>query len=160
MAAVKNYETGARFFQKQNYEKAEEIFEKLVNGPVREVADRARVHLRLCEQKLSRQTLVPKSGEDFYTLGVAALNSRNLDLVIAHLARANRMEHDQEHIRYSLAAAYALQGNTNAALAHLAAAIALRPANRIQARKDEDFTSLAADPRFGHLVSPEVSKTS
>src|SRR5712692_5279816 len=46
-AAVKNFALAARHFQKQNYEKAKELFEKLANNPLREVAERARVHLRL-----------------------------------------------------------------------------------------------------------------
>ena len=40
------------------------------------------------------------------------------------------------------------------ALAHLEAAFALRPENRIYARRDEDFQGLADDPRFRRLVNP------
>jgi hypothetical protein len=37
-------------------------------------------------------------------------------------------------------------------LQNLKLAIALRPQNRIQARRDEDFRALAADARFRELV--------
>src|SRR5580704_519731 len=42
--AVKNFETAVRAFQKQNYQKAAEIFEKLIQNDARDVAERANVH--------------------------------------------------------------------------------------------------------------------
>jgi tetratricopeptide (TPR) repeat protein len=152
-AAVKNFELGARAFQKQNYERAKEIFEKLASSGVAGVAERARVHLRLCEQKLSRPGPPPKKAEDLYTLGVGALNSRRLDEAIEYLNKAQKSRPKLEHICYALAAAYSLRGDVEAALQHLREAITLRPENRIQAKRDEDFQALATDARFKELVS-------
>jgi tetratricopeptide (TPR) repeat protein len=149
---VKNYELGARAFHKRNYERAKEIFEKLASTGVAGVAERARVHLRLCEQKLSRPSPPPRKAEDLYTLGVGALNSRRLDDAIEYLNKAQKSEPKVEHICYALAAAYSLRGDAEAALHHLREAIILRPQNRIQARRDEDFQALAADARFRDLV--------
>ncbi len=151
-AAVKNFELGARAFQKQNYEKAKEIFEKLAFSGVAGVAERARVHLRLCEQKLSRPGPPPKKAEDLYALGVGALNSRRLDDAIAYLNKAQKSAPKLDHVSYTLAAAYALRGDAGAALQHLREAISLRPQNRIQAKRDEDFQALATDSRFKELV--------
>jgi tetratricopeptide (TPR) repeat protein len=88
---------------------------------------------------------------------VAELNARNLDLALEHLNKADKLAPNREDIRYALAAAHALQGNTDAALEHLKAAVALRPGNRFQARYDGDFRSLAADPRFRSLVYSQAS---
>jgi tetratricopeptide (TPR) repeat protein len=156
LAAIKNFELGSRAFQKQNYVRAREIFEKLAQGEIKEVAERARVRLHLCQQKLSRSRPAPKSAEDYYTLGVGALNARNLDEAVECLGKAHKLNSKQEHVRYALAAVQALRGNTGEALEHLKAAIALRPANRIQARHDEDFRALASDARFRNLVYPQV----
>lgn len=158
LAAVKNFETAARYIQKQNYEKAQDILEKLVASPVSEVAARARVHLRLCEQRLKSLTSELKTAEEFYNLGVSELNARNLDLAIEHLGKADKLAPNREHIRYAWAAAHALQGNADAALEHLKAAITLRPENRFHARHDEDFQPVAVDPRFKRLVSSEVTQ--
>jgi len=152
LAAVKNFELGARAFHKQNYEKAKEIFEKLASSQVAGVAERARVHLRLCEQKLSRPVPPPKKPEELYALGVGALNSRRLDEAIEYLHKAQKSAPKLEHISYALAAAYSLRGDAEGALQHLKAAITLRPENRIQAKRDEDFQRLAADARFKELV--------
>ena len=151
-AAVRNFELGARAFQKQNYQKAREIFEKLASSGVAGVAERARVHLRLCEQKLSRPSPPPRKAEDLYTLGVGALNSQRLDDAIEYLNKAQKSAPKLEHICYALAAAYSLRGDTESALQHLKEAITLRPENRIQAKRDEDFKGLASDARFRELV--------
>lgn len=154
-AAVKDFESAVLYFQKQKFDKAREIFQKLAKSPALEVAARARVHLRMCEQKLSSMGGVPgaKTAEDYYNLGVVEVNARAFDLAIEHLNKADKMAPNQEHIRYVLAAAHALQGNTDTALEHLSAAIELRPGNRIRARRDDDFRSLADDPRFKQLVN-------
>jgi len=151
-AQVKNFDAAIRYFQKQSYEKAEEIFRKLVEGPSPEVADRARVYLRLCNQKLDPGQVAPKTAEEHYTLGVTSLNSRILDSAIDHLNAADKLRPHQEHIQYALAAAQALPGNTDAALSHLKASISLRSENRFQARHDEDLKSLFSDPRFQQLL--------
>ena len=150
--AVKSYELGARAFHKQNFERAREIFEKLASSGVAGVAERARVHLRLCEQRLSRPAPAPKKPEDLYTLGVGALNSGRLDDAIEYLNKAQKSAPRLEHVRYALAAAYSLRGDAKDALENLKQAIALRPQNRILARRDEDFQALAADVRFRELV--------
>jgi len=149
--ALKNFETALGHFRKQQYEKAASFFEKVATSSVREMAERARMHLRLCEQK-NLQPSAPKTAEDFYLRGIAALNSREAELAIEYFNKSDKMAPNQEHVHYALAAAHGLRGNSDAALMHLQKAIELRPANRVQARLDEDFQPLAADPRFGRLV--------
>ena len=151
-AAVKNYEAAVRAFRKQNYGKAAEIFEKLAASGVRDVAERAQVHLRLSRQRSSRPAAPPKSADELYALGVASLNGRNLELAAEQLCKADKLKPHQDHIRYALAATHALRGDIDVAIAHLEAAVALRPENRIHARRDEDFQGLVADPRFRRLV--------
>jgi len=150
--AVRNFELGARAFQKRHYERAKEIFAKLAATTVVGVAERARVHLRLCEQKLRGPSPPPRSVEDLYAAGVGALNARRLDDAVTFLAKARKAAPRLEHVQYALAAAHALRREADAALQHLKQAILLRPGNRIQARHDEDFRSLAGDVRFGELV--------
>jgi tetratricopeptide (TPR) repeat protein len=151
-AAIKNFELGVRAFQKRNYEKAAEIFEKLAHSEFREVADRAHMHLRLCKQRVGRAAPAPKSADDYYTLGIGCLNAHQFGLAIEHLSKADRMKPHQDHIQYALAVSHSLGGNPDAAIAHLETAFTLRPENRIHARRDEDFHGLVADPRFRRLI--------
>ena len=155
-AALKQYEAGVKNLQKQNYAKAKEIFEKLCDSAPAEIADRARVHLRLCEQRMDGAARSPRSAEDLYNMGVAALNARQLAQAVEYLDKAQRLKPEREEVLYALAAALALQGNAAQSLEMLQASIRLRPENRIQARQDEDFFSLASDPRFVALMHDEV----
>jgi len=159
-AALKSFGAATRFFHKQNYKKAQELFEEVVGSPARELAERARVHLVLCEQKLERPAPAPKTAGEYYDLGVAELNARHLDVAIEYLNKADKSAPNHEHIKYALAAAHAVQRNADVALEHLKAAIALRPGNRFQVRFDDDFQPLASDPRFKRLIHAEADQNS
>lgn len=152
LATVKSFEAAVRHFRAERFAKARQLFEKLSTSTYSEVADRARLHLRLCEQRRSRPAPAPKTAQDYYVLAVAELNARQLESAIEHLGRADRLEPKGGHIRYAMAAAHALQGNTESALEHLKAAVTLEPRNAFQARDDEDFRALASDSRFRSLV--------
>lgn len=152
--AVKKFDEASRAFRRQNYEKAKELFEKLAKSEVSEVAERARMRHRLCEQRLHHLAPRPKTAEDYYTLGIGALNARTPQEAVEHLTRADKLTPNQEHVLYALAAAHARAGSLDKALEHLQAAINLRPANRVQARHDEDLRALASDARFQRLLEP------
>jgi tetratricopeptide (TPR) repeat protein len=158
-ALIKNFETGVRAFQKQNYAKAAEIFGKLASSDARDVAERAHLHLRMCQQRTGRPGTAPapKSADDHYALGIACFNARNFVQALEHLSKADRIKPNQEHVRYALAASHASAGNVDVAIVHLEAAVALRPDNRIHARRDEDLQGLSADPRFLRLIYPTGS---
>lgn len=157
-AALKNFGTAVRYFQKRDYERATELFEKVAAGPVREIADRARVHLSFCERQRHQEKL-PKTAEACYTRGVAALNSREFDRALEYLNKSDKMVPGQEYVHYALAAVYGLQGDPDNAFNHLAEAIRLRPQNRVQARHDEDFRALSADPRFDRLLGVAIPQS-
>jgi tetratricopeptide (TPR) repeat protein len=151
---LKNFEAAIRHFQKRDYEKARTLFETVAAGPVREIADRARVHLRFCESKRQHESR-PRTAEGCYARGVAALNTRDFDQALQYLNKSDKMIPNQEYVHYALAAAYGLQGDPDHAFVHLETAIRLRPQNRVQARHDEDFQALAEDPRFARLLGPD-----
>jgi tetratricopeptide (TPR) repeat protein len=153
--AIRSFEMAARHFQRQRYDKAKELFESLATTAPPGVADRAKIHLRLCEQRLSPATRPLRTPEDYYVAGVSELNARRLERAVEFLAKASKMDPKREETHYALAAAYALQGKADAAIAHLTTSIQLRPQNVYQARRDEDLHSLTSDPRFSHLVHPE-----
>jgi tetratricopeptide (TPR) repeat protein len=151
LSVLKQFEVASRHFRKQQYIKAKEIFDKLATAPYLEIADRSRLHLHLCEQKLGGPAPLPRR-VDHYLLGVAELNVGNLDLAIEHLTKADKSAPNREHIRYALAAAHSVRGNVDLALEHLRAAVRLRPENSFQARHDQDFRSLAGHPGFRSLI--------
>lgn len=71
----------------------------------------------------------------------------------AILAEALAHHPGQPAVLYQLACLEAVIGNVDAAIAQLAAAIDARPEIAEWARDDEDFASMATDPRFTQLTA-------
>ncbi|MDE3108424.1 MAG: tetratricopeptide repeat protein [Acidobacteriota bacterium] len=153
---LKTYEEALKQFQQQKWPRAKELFERVLEGPARDLADRAQVHLRICSQRISPPPASPpKSAEDHYTQGVALMNMGRWDEAREHLDRARKAAPKADHIVYAIAALDCLTGEADSAMENLKLAIQLRPENRYHARNDEDFSFLQEDPRFTELLYPE-----
>lgn len=153
LQAVSDFDTAVRNFQKERFDKAKEIFEKLAQGSVIEIAERARMHMQLCDRKLKKENApAPKTAEDWYNLGLFELNAGRAEAALESLAKADKLNPRQDYTLYALAAAHARLGNVDATLTHLSQAIELRPQNRHLARRDEDFQPISNEPRFKQLT--------
>jgi tetratricopeptide (TPR) repeat protein len=153
---MKHYEEALKYFQEQKYQKAKQSLERVLEGPTRELRDRALGHMRICDQRISRAPAPPaKSAEDHYTQGVALMNLGRWDEAREHLDRARKAAPKADHIVYAMAALDCLTGEAESAMQNLKLAIQLRPENRYHARNDEDFAFLQEDPRFTELLYPE-----
>jgi tetratricopeptide (TPR) repeat protein len=153
---IKMYEEGLHYFQQQKYPRAKQSFERAVEGPSKELQDRAKMHLRICDQRISRSpAAAPKSAEDHYTQGVALMNLGRWDEAREHLDRARKAAPKADHVVYAMAALDCLTGEADSAMQNLKAAIQMRPENRYHARNDQDFAFLQEDPRFTELLYPE-----
>jgi len=153
---LRAYEEGLKHFQQQKYSRAKEALERVIEGPSKELSDRARIHLRICGQRLSvpSQT-VAKSAEDHYNQGIAMMNLGRWDDAREHLDRARKAAPKADHIVYAMAALDCLTGEAESSMENLKIAIQLRTENRYRARNDEDFAFLQEDPRFTELLYPE-----
>ena len=155
-AQLKTYDEALALFHQQKFGRAKQELEEVLKGPSKELADRARVHLKIAEQRMkpsSEQN--PKSAEDHYQRGVAMMNIGRWDEARESLDKARKAAPKADHIHYALAALDCLTGEADAALENLKVAIQLRPENRYHARNDEDFAFLQEDPRFTELLYPE-----
>jgi tetratricopeptide (TPR) repeat protein len=153
---LKHYEEALQYFQQQKYGKAKPAFEKVVAGPNKELADRARVHLRISQQRMQpAETATPRTPEEHYQHGVAMMNLGRWDEAREHLQRARKLAPKADYVIYALAALDCLTGEVESAMENLKIAIQLRPENRYHARNDEDFAFLQEDPRFTELLYPD-----
>jgi tetratricopeptide (TPR) repeat protein len=153
---LKSYEEGLKNFQEQKFLRAKQCLERVLEGPTKELRDRAIMHMRICDQRISRPPVPAlKSAEDHYTQGVALMNLGRWDESREHLDRARKSAPKADHIVYAMAALDCLTGEADSAMENLKIAIQLRPENRYHARNDEDFKFLQEDPRFTELLYPE-----
>lgn len=155
-AQMKTYEEAMSLFHQQKFQRAKAELEKVMAGPSKELADRARTHLRITEQRMKpSQDQNPKSPEEHYQRGVAMMNLGRWDEARESLEKSRKLAPKADHVHYALAALDCLTGEADSAMANLKIAIELRPANRYHARNDEDFAFLQEDPRFTELLYPE-----
>jgi len=153
--AVQNYEAGLRSMQEHKFDKAKTLFQKVLAGPARELADRANVHLNACNQQLERTTTQFKTPEEHFDYAVSLMNVGDYANARENLEKLSRQVPKSDYVAYGLAALDCLTGHVEDSLRHLDEAIRLNAALRFQARNDSDFQNLAEDPRFTELLYPD-----
>lgn len=153
---LKFYEEAVQLFHQQKFHRSKQSLERVISGPSKELAERAQVHLRICDQRINRPPVaVLRSSEDHYIHGVTMMNLGRWDEAREHLDRAHKSAPKADHIIYAMAALDCLTGEAESAMQNLKLAITLRPENRYHARNDQDFAFLQDDPRFTELLYPE-----
>ncbi|MFN8005660.1 MAG: tetratricopeptide repeat protein, partial [Terriglobia bacterium] len=156
-AILKQYETGVKLLYTQDFDKARVIFDKLIqtNAEDKELVERARIHIRLCEQKKPRKIPAPRSVDEHYDVAIALYNQGRYEETFEHLRKALKYDPSCHYVHYALAAANCKTGDLESALHDLQEAIQLKPENRFLAQRDEDFAPLKEDNRFITLVFPD-----
>jgi tetratricopeptide (TPR) repeat protein len=157
--AVQNFEAGMKYLQSQKFDKAEPLLTRVVEGPDKALADRARVYLNICKQQLARTATSFKSLEEHYDYAIALMNKGDYDEARNHLQKLVKSNPKADYAIYGLAVLDCLTGRVEECLRTLQQAITLNPSLRFQARNDSDFTSVADDPRFTELIYPEPTDT-
>jgi hypothetical protein len=59
-----SFEAAMKLFHARNMKQARELFEKAAQGPERDVAQRARVHMAMCDRRLERDGVPLRSAEE------------------------------------------------------------------------------------------------
>jgi len=159
-AQLKLYDEALALFHQQKFARAKQELEKVLEGPSKELSDRARMHIKIAEQRMKPVTEQnPRTADEHYQRGVAMMNVGRWDDARESLDKARKAAPKADYIHYALAALDCLTGEADSALKNLKVAIELRPENRYHARNDEDFAFLQEDPRFTELLYPEKDGT-
>jgi tetratricopeptide (TPR) repeat protein len=154
--AVQNYEAGLKAVQEHKFDKAKGLLEKVITGPSKELADRARVHLNTCNQQLARGATSFRTLGEQYDYAVSLVNSGEYDDARGHMEKILKQNSKADFAYYGLALLDCLANRSEDCLRNLTEAVKLNAANRFQARNDPDFRNMADDPRFTELLYPEV----
>jgi tetratricopeptide (TPR) repeat protein len=145
--AVALYEQGVAALQSHEYSRASTLLRSVLSGypEEKELHERARLYLNVCERQVASRAAIPKSPEELIFAATVAFNSADYDEALTHLRTATRDAPDHDHALYMLAAVLALRGETAEAVPVLLRAIELNPENRAMARHDPDVESLRQD---------------
>ena len=147
--AVAIYERGVQALQRHDFQGAAGFFRTVLERypEERELLERARLYLRVCERETSRQPAAPKTPAERVYAATVALNSGDHAGALDHLQRALGEDPDSDHAHYIMAVALG-RSRAQEALEHLQQAIALNPENRALAKQDPDLDSLRDHERF------------
>jgi Tfp pilus assembly protein PilF len=144
-----------KLFHARKFKEARELFEEAAGGPERDVAQRSKLHIAMCDRRIGQPAVVLGTAEENYNYGIAMLNSRKVSEARAHLEKALEIAPGSDHIHYALALTLALSGDLAGAHDNLKRAIELEPRNRLIARQDADFAPIVNQPSFQALIYPE-----
>jgi tetratricopeptide (TPR) repeat protein len=153
--AVAIYERGVQALQRHDYDAAAGFFRTILDRypEERELLERARLYLRVCERETARQPAGPKTAAERVYAATVALNSGDHTGALDHLQRALGEDPESDHAHYIMAVALGMRGRTDEALDHLRRAIGLNPDNRGLAREDPDLESIRNHESFGSALN-------
>lgn len=153
-AALGLLEKGIKLIFQKEFKKAKIEFKTLIETyPVEaEILVRARTYLQICAREEASHKKPVIATDQLYTLGVMEHNRGDYMNAVSYFRHSLEKNPKSDHIYYSLAASFAMNGDTEQALHNLKKAIELNEENRVYAKNDSDFTSLHGEKEFGELV--------
>src|SRR5262245_26898729 len=102
-------------FNSRKFADAKTLFERAASGPNLEITDTARLHVRMCDQRLAASQPVPSSPDALYDVAITLINRRELDTAEARLNEALLMQESGGHLHYALALCRGLRGDDDGA---------------------------------------------
>ncbi len=154
LEAVVVYEQGIRQIQQHDFARAADLLGRVVTAfpQERELCERARLYLSLCDRQLRPATDEPQSLAERIYAATLALNAGTVDRAIAFLRGVLRENPTHDQALYMLATAYAQRGDVQVAIPYLQQAIESNPDNRVLARVDPDLAGLRAEDTIAALL--------
>ncbi len=115
--ALQSYEAGLRAMQEHKFDKAKPHFQKVIAGPSKELADRAHVHLNICNQHLDRAAATQfKTPEEHFDYAVSLMNVGDYVTAREHLEKLLKQNAKSDYVVYGLAALDCLTGHVEDSL--------------------------------------------
>jgi tetratricopeptide (TPR) repeat protein len=142
--AVAIYERGVQGLQRHDFTGAAENFRAVIERypEERELLERARLYLRVCERETARNTPPPQTPAEQVYAATVSLNQGDHATALHHLQRALTADPENEHAHYIMSAALSMRGRRDEAIEHLQRAVELNPENRSQALQDPDLDNI------------------
>jgi outer membrane protein assembly factor BamD (BamD/ComL family) len=154
--AFQHYQSAVQLLQGGKFEKAMAAFEKMLPTAPMELLDRCKMYIITCQRQLEVRRLTFLTPEEHYDYAISQLNTGYYEEAREQFDGILTNHPGADYAFYGLALLDAITGRTQDCLGNLARAIELNPRNRLQARADNDFQSMADDPRFTELLYPEI----
>lgn len=156
--ALKKFEDGVTKLLDGKRAQAAKVFQSILDEPPNDLGlvMRTRQYLAATEVEDGGEPTL-KTADDMYHHGVVLMNDGDFAAALEIFEKAAGKAPEDDRICYVRAVALALSEEEEAALEMLGQAIELNDVNRVYARNDPDFSSLAGSAAFRELTAPPES---
>jgi len=144
------YGQSMKVFRKGDCAKAKELFTAFIEKyeTEKELVDRVRIYLALCENRQKKETVSMKTFEDYYENAVYKQNQGDHDQAIKLLEKAKAQKPKEGKIPYLMALTYCLMEETDKCLENLKDAVQKDKFFGILAQNESGFEPLWEDQKF------------
>jgi tetratricopeptide (TPR) repeat protein len=158
--AVERFERGFQALQQRQFSRAAALLSEVVSGypDEKELQERARVYLSICERQKASQAPSPRSLEERVNAATVAINRGAFTEALTLLRKLQADHGDNDYVQYMLSVVYTVLGDFPHALEHLKHAVALNHENRFLATHDADLDSLRQDPGFSGVLDTHPAR--
>lgn len=152
--ALSAYGQAVKEFRKGDFEKAAELLQGFIEKyPAEsEVVDRARTYLAIARKGSKKDAASLKTFDDHCRHGVTRINMRDYEGAVKVLEKALDIGENEGLVRYLLADARCLMGQTDEAIDDLKKAIQKDKLYSVLAQNEPDFEPLWDDKKFKLIV--------
>ena len=137
-------------FRKGDCAKAKELFTAFIEKyeSEKEIVDRIRIYLALCENRQKKETVSLKTFEDHYEYAVFKQNQGDYDQAIKLLEKAKTLKPKEGKVTYLMALTFCLMEETEKCLENLKEAIHRDKFFGILAQNESGFEPIWEDKKF------------
>jgi tetratricopeptide (TPR) repeat protein len=159
LEAVARYEHGMRALQEHRFQEAADAFRalQLQYPEEKELNDRARLYLAICERHLASAP-EPRTLEERFYAATLALNAGDRQTALRHLSEIVEQDPNHDGALYMLGVAHALSDDRDKALSYLQRAIQQNPENKALALQDGDLERLMQDEAIRTAVEATAGR--
>ena len=152
--ALTAYNQAMKAFHKADFPKAVERLQAFLekHSSEKELVDRVKIYLSICEKRLKKEKIILKSFEDYYQFGVYKLNRNEFPEALKAFEKAHEIQPKEGKILYLIANVYHKMEQDDECLEFLKSAVKADKYFGILARNEIDFEDLHEDKKFNLIT--------
>jgi tetratricopeptide (TPR) repeat protein len=148
--ALASYGQAVKAFRRGDCKKAIEYFVAFIEKypKEKEIVDRARAYMKICEDRSKTDAIALKNFDDFYEMGVYRLNQGEYEEALKLFNKALEKDSDKGKIIYLIGKTHYLMGDKDKFLDNLKSAIQVDKSFKVFAQNDLDIEDLKDNKKF------------
>ncbi len=147
---LSSFSQAAKAFRRGDCKKASEYFRVFIEKyPMeKELVDRAKLYMKICENKDKKDAFVLKDFDDYYEMGVYKLNQGAYEEALELFNKALEKDSSKGKVIYLIGKTHYLMGDKEKFLDNLKSAIQVDKSFQIFAQNDLDIDDIKKDKKF------------